>query len=145
MLPAGCPCWGDVSGFLSGGDVDSTRVLMTRPHYTHYFARDNGGIRAAYSINRTLLLGEFARVTASVTRVGPAGGTRRGDLVGLVVFGAARRLRRRTGTGVHLGYNGVIATRKDGAPTATRVYGPVYLEARHAGYARLAVVAKGVL
>jgi len=117
---------------------------VTRPHYTHYVARDNGGVRAGYSVNRTVLAGEFARVLASVTRVGDRK-VKRGDLVGMLVFGVRRWSPRRTGTAVRLGYNGVVTLKKDGTPVATRVYGPVYLEARHAGHARLAVVARGVL
>lgn len=117
---------------------------MTRPHYTHYVARDNGGVRTCYSVNRDVVAGEFARVLASVTRTGDRK-VRRGDLVRLVVYGVRRRRPRRTGTVVRLGYNGVVNLKKDGTPVATRVYGPVYLEARHAGYARLAVVARGVL
>jgi ribosomal protein L14 len=118
--------------------------VVTRPHYTHYVVRDNGPVRSCYSVNRTVLAGEFARVLASVTRTGDPR-TRRGDLVATVVFGVARPVRRRTGPGVRLGYNGVVTLKKDGTPAATRVYGPVYLEARVAGYARLAVVARGLL
>jgi ribosomal protein L14 len=117
---------------------------VTRPHYTHYVARDNGGVRACYSVNRAVLAGQFARVLASVTRVGDRK-VRRGDLVATVVFGVARPVRRRTGPTVRLGYNGVVTLKKDGTPAATRVYGPVYLEARVTGYARLAVVAAGLL
>lgn len=117
---------------------------MTRPHYTHYVARDNGGVRACYSVNRTVLAGEFARVLASVTRVGDRK-VRRGDLVATVVFGVARPVRRRGGVTTRLGYNGVVTLKKDGTPAATRVYGPVYLEARVTGYTRLAVVATGLL
>jgi len=118
-------------------------VVLTRPHYTHYTVRDNGAVRSAYSINRTGRAGEFAGVTAAVTR--STGTPRRGDLVGLTVVGTRRWHRRRTGGVVRLGYNGVIHLKKDGTPVATRVFGPVYLEARHTGHARLAVVARGVL
>lgn len=118
-------------------------VVLTRPHYTHYTVRDNGPVRSAYSVNRTVRSGEYAGITGAVTR--STGVPRRGDLVGLTVVGTRRWHRRRTGTSVRLGYNGVIHLKKDGTPVATRVFGPVYLEARHTGYARLAVVARGVL
>ena len=118
-------------------------LLLTRPHYTHYTVRDNGAVRSAYSINRTGRAGEYAGVLASVTW--STGTPQRGDLVGLTVFGTRRWHRRATGVAVRLGYNGVIHLKKDGTPVATRVFGPVYLEARHTGHARLAVVARGLL
>lgn len=110
---------------------------------TRYTVRDNGGVRAGYAVRTTRVAGEFATALVSVTRA--AGAVRRGDLVGVVVFGCRRRVHRRGGVVTRLGYNGVVLLKKDGAPAATRVYAPVYLEARHAGYARLAVVAAGVL
>lgn len=118
---------------------------MARPHGCAYVARDNGGIRACYSVNRTLLDGRFGRVLASLTRVVSRKKFKKGDLVQLVVFGSREWSRRRGGIHSRLGYNGVVALKKDGSPVGTRIYGPIYLEARHAGYLRVAVLARGVV
>lgn len=120
--------------------------MVTRPGRGQaYQTRDNGGVRRVYAVNITFLVGPLARVTASLTEVAPNRKLRRGDLAGLVVFGRVCRVTRRGGVTAQLGYNGVISLKKDGTPLATRVYGPVFLEARPAGYARLAVVARGLL
>lgn len=123
---------------------------MTRPHYTRYTTRDNGGIHRCYSVNRTDLVGPFGRVLVSVTRCAPTavGGAKRfhrGDLTGVVVCGRRAWAARRGGIASALGYNGVIPLKKDASPVATRVYGVVYLEARVAGYTRLAVLAKALV
>ena len=123
---------------------------MTRPHYTRYTTRDNGGVHQCYSINRTDLVGPFGRVLVSVTRcaaTAPGGAKRfhRGDLASVVVTGRRCWVTRRGGVGSSLGYNGVIPLKKDASPVATRVYGVVYLEARLAGYTRLAVLAKALV
>ena len=117
---------------------------MTRPETVGYTTRDNGGVRRAYSINWTGLAGPFGRVLASVTR--PAGPRyRRGDLVQLVVTVRRRGWTRRGGVRSAGVYNGGIPLKKDGSPVGSRVYGAVYLEARHAGYTRLAAVAAGTV
>lgn len=90
-------------------------------------------------------MGGLARITASLTAVVPGKKLRRGDLLGLLVFGTVRSLVRRGGVTVGLRYNGAIFLKKDGTPVATRVYAPVWLEARVYGYTRLAVLAVALL
>lgn len=118
---------------------------MVRPHRVRLATRDNGGIRLCYSVNLEALAGPFGRALVSVTRAAPGGRFKRGDLT-RVVTTVARAPARRAG-GVHswAAYNGVIPLKKDGSPLATRVYGAVYLEARPAGYTRLAALARALL
>lgn len=118
---------------------------MTTPFVCSFVCRDNAGIRGCYSINQTVVAGGLARVTAALTQVVPGKKLRRGDLTGLLVFGTKRGAHRRGGVTVRLGYNGVISLKKDGTPVATRIYAPVWLEARVWGYTRLAVVATTLL
>lgn len=118
---------------------------MTRPHYTRFTTRDNAGVDQCYSVNQTALVGPFARVLTSVTRCVGSKRFKRGDLVPMVVTGRRGWSRRRGGVASHLGYNGAISLKKDGAPLATRVYGVAYLESRPAGYTRLAVLSRALL
>jgi len=112
---------------------------VTRPAPpTGYTTRDNGPVRSGYSVNETHLRGGLSVVLASVTR----GTLPRGTLTQVVVFGRARRVTRRTGGTVRLGYNGGVLLKKDGTPVATRVYSPAYLECRLWGYTRLSVLAR---
>ena len=96
-------------------------------------------------IHETILLGGFGRLLGSLTVVAPGRKWRRGDLLGLVIFGRARRVTRRGGVVTRLGYNGAVALKKDGLPVATRIFHPAYLEARVTGYARLGTLARGTL
>lgn len=118
---------------------------MTTPFVCSFVCRDNAGIQQCYAINRTPLAGPLARVTVALTRVVPGKKLRRGDLTLVLVFGTIARATRRGGITAGLQYNGVISLKKDGTPVATRVYAPVWLEARISGYTRLAVLAVGLL
>ena len=118
---------------------------MIQPHYTRFVTRDNAGITQCYSVNRDGLAGPFARVLTSVTGCVGSKKFKRGDLVQMVVTGQRAYTVRRGGISSALGYNGVISLKKDGTPLATRVYTVVYLEARVAGYTRLAVLARALL
>lgn len=118
---------------------------MTLPSYCTYICRDNSGIRSCYSINRTLLEGQFGRILASLKVVTPNKKVKKGDLLQLVIFGTRKTVTRASGITSSLSYNGVISLKKDGTPVATRLYCPLYLEARHSGYMRLAVLSRGII
>lgn len=126
--------------------------MVTRPTSgaCQFHTRDNSGIRGGYSVNFQVRPGGLTEILASITRVTPppmgeAPKFKKGDLVKLVVLGRRSWFHRRGGVHTRLGYNGVIALKKDGTPVATRVWGPIALEARPAGLARLVVLSRGLV
>ena len=125
--------------FPRGGSSGSVVLVSHRQGYT---PRDNSGILRVRSFTR---VGFPQRIHASLTRVAPGKKVSRGDLARLLVFGTRRVRPRRTGTTVSLGYNGAISLRKDGSPVGSKVFGPVWLEARWGGYSRVAAVALFIL
>jgi len=127
-------------GAIPRGGSSGSFVLVS--HRQDYTPRDNSGILRVRSFTR---VGFPQRIHASLTRVAPGKKVSRGDLARLLVFGTRRVHPRRTGTTVGLGYNGAISLRKDGAPVGSKVFGPVWLEARWGGYSRVAAVALFVL
>jgi len=118
--------------------------MVKTPICTRYTTRDNAGIKSCYSINFKQVCGPLGEILASVTTVNNTK-FKKGDLIRLVVIGAVRPYRRKTGIVSFLGYNGAIALKKDGSPVASRLWGPVWLEARPAGYVRLAVLSRALL
>ena len=118
--------------------------MRKQPQHTKYTTRDNAGIRCCYSVNVKFICGSLGEILASISRVNNTK-FKKGDLVRLLVLGVRARSRRRSGIVSSLGYNGAIVLKKDGSPLATRLWGPVLLEARPAGYLRLAVLSRGIL
>lgn len=118
---------------------------MTKPQRCRYQARDNAGIKSCYSVNFTRLDNRFGRILASLTRVIALKKFQKGDLIQLVVFGTRQWSYRRGGVNSKLGYNGVVALKKDGSPVGTRIHGPILLEARHAGYLRVSLLSRGII
>lgn len=118
-------------------------MVVAQPRRSSWVTRDNAGVLAGRSVHYTPVAGPFGHVLLSLTRVTPR--FRRGDLLGVVTIGDRAGWTRRGGIRSALGYNGVIPTRKDGAPLGTRVYGPTLVEARHHGYLRLATLSRGTL
>lgn len=118
--------------------------MVKRAERLKYETRDNAGILKCYTINRSDLVWPFGLALVAITKVN---GTKykKGDLTQVVLTGHKRFTRRRSGIGSSLNFNGVIPVKKDGSPLGTRVYGPVYSEARVAGYTRLTVLSKGLL
>lgn len=117
---------------------------MRIPSNVSYITKDNAGIRNCYSVNVKQVCGPLEEILASITRVTNTK-FKKGDLVRLIVFGRRRAYLRRGGVLARLGYNGAIPLKKDGSPVATRIWGPVWLEARPAGYLRLAVLSRSLL
>lgn len=122
-----------------GGSGGSSFLVSHRQDYT---PRDNSGILRVRSFTR---VGFPQRIHASLTRVAPNKKVSRGDLARLLVFGTRRSRPRRTGTSAALTYNGAISLRKDGSPVGSKVFGPLWLEARWGGYSRVAAVAVFIL
>ena len=119
---------------------------MIKAELCRYQTYDNSGIKKCYSINRQRLgPNGLSLVRCSLSEVQPRKKFKKGDLLVLVVFGCQRWSQRASGITSKLNYNGVVATKKDRSPLATRLYGGLYLEARHYGYLRLAVLSKNVL
>lgn len=116
-----------------------------KPELAHFETRDNSGIKLVYSINHARLEKQFGLSHCSLLKVDPRKKFKKGDLARLVVFGRRRWARRRSGINTRLDYNGVVATKKDRTPLSSRLYGGLYLEARHYGYLRLGVLSKNVL
>lgn len=129
-----------VGGSFPRGGPSGSSVLVT--HRQDYTPRDNSGILRVRSFTR---VGFPQRIHASLTRVAAGKKVSRGDLARLLVFGTRRVRTRRTGTTASLGYNGAISLRKDGSPVGSKVFGPVWLEARWGGYSRVAAVGVFVL
>lgn len=69
----------------------------------------------------------------------------KGDLTRLAAAGRRCWARRRSGVNSRLGYNLVVGVKKDRTPTAGRLFGVCYLEARYTGYMRLAVLSPRLL
>ena len=118
--------------------------MTRRPQNIKYVTRDNAGIRSCYSVNIKFLHGFLGEILASISRVNNTK-FKKGDLVRLLVLGSRVKHQRKSGIVSSLGYNGAIVLKKDGSPVGTRVWGPVVLEARPAGYLRLAVLSRGIL
>lgn len=118
--------------------------MKKKPQHIKYVTRDNAGIRSCYSVNIKFLCCSLGEILASISRVNNTK-FKKGDLVRLLTLGSRARHRRRGGIVSSLGYNGAIALKKDGSPVGTRLWGPVLIEARPAGYLRLAVLARGLL
>ena len=118
---------------------------MIKPRLSHFVTYDNSGIKKCYSINFNRFYNQFGVSHCSLTEVKPRKKFKKGDLLRLVVYGQRVTARRRSGIDSRLTYNGVVATKKDYTPVATRLYGCLYLEARHYGYVRLAVLSKNIL
>ena len=118
------------------GRSSGSPFLVT--HRQDYTSRDNSGILRVRSFTR---VGFPQTIHASLTRVVPAKKVARGDLAKLLVFGTVRVRVRLTGTTASLDYNGAISLRKDGAPLGSKVFGPLWLEARWDGHSRAAASA----
>lgn len=119
---------------------------MIRAELCRYQTCDNSGIKKCYSVNRQRLSPNgLSLVRCSLTEIEPGKKFKKGDLLVLVVFGRQQWSTRASGVHSRLAYNGVVATKKDRTPLATRLYGGLYLEARHYGYFRLAVLSKNVV
>lgn len=84
-------------------------------------------------------------IKASLTEVAGNKKLARGDLLRLAAAGHRRWSFRRSGVNTRLAYNLAVGIKKDRTPTANRLFGVCYLEARYAGFMRLAVLSRGLL
>lgn len=69
------------------------------------------------------------RIKCAVKRAMPTGQVKKGEVVDAVIVRTKKEFRREDGTYVRFGENAAVIL-KDGAPIATRIFGPVAREVR---------------
>ena len=85
-------------------------------------------------------------VTASVKEATPHSGTKKGEVVHVVIVRTRKEVRRPDGSYVRFDDNaGVIIDKKSKEPRGSRIFGPVARELRGKGYTKIISLAPEVL
>ena len=84
-------------------------------------------------------------ITATVKQATPRGGVRKGEVVEAVVVRTRKQLGRRDGTYIAFDENAAVLIDPQGAPSGTRIFGPVARELREKNFMRIVSLAPEVL
>jgi large subunit ribosomal protein L14 len=99
----------------------------------------NGGFKRRYAT-----VGDV--ITAAVKEAAPHMPIKKGDVVKALIVRINKEIRRKDGTYLRFDENACVIVDKDKKePKATRVFGPVAREVRHAGFFKVASLAPEVL
>ena len=84
-------------------------------------------------------------VVVTVKDAIPAGGTKKGTVTNAVIVRVKNRVRRKDGSYIRFDDNAVVLLNESNEPKGTRIFGPVAREAKDAGFAKIASLAKNVV
>ena len=84
-------------------------------------------------------------IVASVRKVTPGGGVKKGEVVRAVIVRTAKPIRRADGSYVRFDDNAAVLIREDKNPRGTRIFGPVARELRDKDYMKILSLAPEVL
>lgn len=84
-------------------------------------------------------------VTASVKGAIPNGQVNDHEIVKAVIVRTRKETRRRDGTYIRFSDNAAVIIDNNKAPRATRVFGPIAVEIKRKGFAKIASLAKEVI
>ncbi|HHX71461.1 MAG TPA: 50S ribosomal protein L14 [Clostridiales bacterium] len=84
-------------------------------------------------------------IVASVRKINPGGGVKKGEIVRAVVVRTAKGVRRADGTYIRFDDNAAVLIREDKNPRGTRIFGPVARELREKEYMKILSLAPEVL
>ena len=84
-------------------------------------------------------------IKASVKEATPGGVVKKGAVVTAVVVRTKRGVRRKDGSYIKFDENAAVIIKDDGAPTGTRIFGPVARELRDKKFMKIVSLAPEVL
>ena len=111
---------------------------------------DNSGARKVQCIKvlggskrRYAGLGDV--IICSVKEAAPNGNVKKGDVVRCVIVRVKKEVRRNDGSYIRFDQNAAVLINNDGAPKATRIFGPVARELRDKKYMKIVSLAPETL
>ncbi len=84
-------------------------------------------------------------IVASVRKVTPGGGVKKGEVVRAVIVRTAKPIRRADGSYVRFDDNAAVLIREDKNPRGTRIFGPIARELREHEFMRILSLAPEVI
>ena len=117
---------------------------------TNLVVADNSGAKTARCIkvlggSNHMITGIGDVIVVSITSVIPGSKVKKGSVAKAVIIRTRSKIVRADGSFVKFDDNAVVLVDKDGAPIATRVFGPVSREVRQKNFLKIASLASEVL
>jgi large subunit ribosomal protein L14 len=117
---------------------------------TNLVVADNSGAKTARCIkvlggSDHMITGIGDIIVVSITSVIPGSKVKKGSVAKAVIVRTKSKIVRPDGSFIKFDDNAVVLVDKDGAPIATRVFGPVSREVRQKNFLKIASLASEVL